>query len=182
MKGVYSRYKTHKLVSKDPNTLKFTSTKTAMSVTLVLFSAGIVLIVFALSSQLPASFVFGGIVLLMIGVISSMAWMESIDRIVEKRSGMLSIFKYSPIKKNESLIMNLSNIAAIQVLAVELGDAYDVIVTTYEINIVLSSPVGKRFWLVSYGNHGKAKQVAIQVAKLLDCPVIEHTATQQDNS
>lgn len=147
MKGVYSRYKTHTIV----------------------------LIIFTLAAGSPASFIFGGILWLVIGAISAIAWMESIIFSIDQRSGMLSMQKTGPLKQDRPLIIALSDIAAIQVIAVELGSAIDVIVTTYEINLVFAMPTGERIWLLSYGNPNQAKQAAAQLAVLLNRPVLEHS-------
>ena len=175
MKGVYSRYKTHTIVMTEPGRLEFRSTKTAKVFTLSFLLIGIVLIIFTLAAGLPASFIFGGILWLVIGAISAIAWMESIIFSIDQRSGMLSMQKTGPLKQDRPLIIALSDIAAIQVIAVELGSAIDVIVTTYEINLVFAMPTGERIWLLSYGNPNQAKQAAAQLAVLLNRPVLEHS-------
>jgi hypothetical protein len=174
MKGLYS-LKTHNLVLKEPDVLEFTATKTAKIFTLLLFLCGLTLIIFTLAAGLSAGFIFGGILLLAIGAISSISGVHS-DIFLDKRSGMLSIQKTGPLMQNRPLIIALSDIAAIQVLAVEIGNAYDVMVTSYEINLVYAIPAGERNWLVIYGNLNQAKQAAVQLAKFLNRPILEHTA------
>ncbi len=176
MKRVYSRFKTHNLVIKEPGVLELTATKTAIIFTLLVFLCGLILIFFSLAAGLSAGFIFGGILLLAIGAISSISGMHS-DILLDKRSGMLSIQKTGPgpLMQNRPLIIALSDIAAVQVLAVEVGHPGEM-VTSYEINLVYAIPAGERNWLVIYGNLNQAKQAAVQLAKFLNRPVIEHTA------
>jgi len=176
MKGVYSLFKTHNLVIKEPGVLEFSATKIAKAFTLLLFLSAIALIIFTQAANLPASFIFGGIILLAVSIFSSMTWIESVQFRIDKQSGTLSMQKYSLFMQDRHIIIYLSDIAAVQVLAVELGDAIDVTVTTYEVNLVYAVPAGGRTWLLSYSNLKQAKQAAIQLGELLNRPVIEHTA------
>ncbi len=70
-------------------------------------------------------------------------------------------------------IFYLSDIAAVQLLAVALGDAIDVMVTTYEINLVYTIPPGQRTWLLSYSNHNQTQKTAFQIGRFLDRPVLD---------
>lgn len=175
IKGVYSRYKTHTIVMIAPGKLEFRATRISKVFTIFFFLIGIALIIFTLGAGLPASFIFGGIIWVIIGAISAIVWRESIIFNVDQQSGMLSMQKSGLLKQERPLIVALSDIAAIQVLAVEIGTAIDVIVTTYEINLVFTEPAGERIWLRSHGNSNKAKQAAAQLAVLLNRPVLEHS-------
>jgi hypothetical protein len=176
MKGGYSRFKTHNLVMKEPGVLEYRAANTAKVFTLVLMISAIAIIILTLAAKLPASFMLGGIILLVVGIISTKTWIESIRFCIDKESGTLSKLTFTMFKQKRNHIFYLSDTAAVQLLAVELGDAIDVLVTTYEINLVYAIPPGQRTWLLSYGNHNQAREAAFQLGRLLDRPVLEHTA------
>lgn len=176
MKGVYSRFKTHNLVIKEPDLLEYRAANTAKVFTLLLMISAIVIIILTLAAKLPASFIVGGIILLVVGIFSTKTWIESIQFRIDKQSGTLSVRKYTIFKQDRCFIIYLKDIAAVQLLAVELGDAIDVMVTTHEINLVYAMPPGERTWLLSYGNYNQAKEAVFQLGRFLDRPVLEHTA------
>jgi hypothetical protein len=176
MKGVYSRFKTHNLFMKEPGVLEYRAANTAKVFTLVLMISAIVIIALTLAAKLPASFILGGIILLVVGIFSTKTWMESIRFCIDKESGTLSKLNFTMFMQERNHIFYLSDTAAVQLLAVELGDAIDVPVTTYEINLVYAIPPGQRTWLLSYGNQHQAREAAFQLGRFLDRPVLEHTA------
>jgi hypothetical protein len=176
MKGVYSRFKTHNLVIKEPDIMEYRAAITAKVFTLLLMTCAIVIIILTLAAKLPALFIIGGITLLIVGVFSTKTWIESIQFCLDKQSGIMSMLNYNMFTKERNYIFYLSDIAAVQLLAVELGDAIDVMVTTFEINLVYKLPPGHRTWLLSFGNQNQAKEAAFQLGRFLDRPVLEHTA------
>ncbi len=76
MKGVYSRHKTQALVMTEPGKLGFRATMTAKLFSILLIASGISLITYTLTAGLFVSFVFGGILLLGIGIFSAHAFIE----------------------------------------------------------------------------------------------------------
>ena len=176
LKGVYSRFKTHNLVIREPGVLEFRAAKTAKAFSLLLFLSAIALIIFTLVANLPVSFIFGGVLLLVVSILSSMTWVGAILISIDKQSGTLSMQNYTLFMQDRHFIIYLSDIAAVQVLAVELGDAIDVTVTTYEVNLVYAMPAGERTWLLSFSNFKQAKQAAVQLGEIINCPVLEHAA------
>jgi hypothetical protein len=156
--------------------MEYRAAITAKVFTLLLMTCAIVIIILTLAAKLPALFIIGGITLLIVGVFSTKTWIESIQFCLDKQSGIMSMLNYNMFTKERNYIFYLSDIAAVQLLAVELGDAIDVMVTTFEINLVYKLPPGHRTWLLSFGNQNQAKEAAFQLGRFLDRPVLEHTA------
>jgi hypothetical protein len=67
----------------------------------------------------------------------------------------------------------LERIVAVQVCSFHVQDS-DSNYTAYEINLVLTEPLGERINLMSHGKRSAIESDAATVAEFLNCPVLDH--------
>ena len=177
MKRIYSRFNLHQCPILQDQTLTFLPSVAARLVTLALLLSGFALSILTIVLNLPISFYFGAGLLLAISVASMAAWPESLIFRIDENSSLIRLQKTHVRRRKTHLMFAQSEIAAIQILAFELGDAWTVMVTSYEVNLVFSSPYRIRVWLTSCPNAELARRTAAQLAAFLNVPVLHHTYT-----
>lgn len=177
MKSMWTIFAAQVLHVSEDGAITIRATRAARAFCTIMATAGLVLIAAKSAAGLPWPAVAGGGLLLLMAGAGYSAWWQEVTLFIDQDSGMLVLSKKRPLKVTWDLAYPLSEVAGIQLLGVTFGGALEVIVTTYEVNLVLATPKGKRVLLYNHRSLNTARGTARQIAESLDLPVLDHSDT-----
>lgn len=176
IKPIFTRFTAQLLDELNPKAIRIRATPGALVFCILVGLTGLALLVAKFLVSLPWPAVGGGVLLLAIALIGCNTWLSELTLRVDQDNCAAMIYQASWIGEGHERTYALSEIAGVQVLQVDIeGGAGDISVTTYEVNIVLATPAGKRVRLYGHRNLGKARTAAQCIAACLGVAVLDHS-------
>lgn len=176
MKPTFSRFTAQFLDDLSPRAIRIRATTGARVFCILVGVTGLALLVAKFIGGLPWPAAVGGVLLLAIALIGGNTWSQELTLRVDRDCRAAMICQASWIGEGHEWTYALSEIAGVQVLRIDIeGGVGDVSVTTYEVNLVLATPAGKRVRLYGHRNLSMARTAAQRIATRLDVAVLDHS-------